>query len=288
MVHLRHQLARKTRGGKAPYINFDGMSLVDNAAALMLAAELDAWNIRHWHVPLRSYDKSWDPGVRQHLDTMGLFKLLRVDRQSAPEPAPSDSVFMPFFSDSRVDLGEFVRFRERIESEINRPLARRASHYLFAGLSEAVTNVIQHAYKTNESKRWWVSASYEKTGGKLSILCYDRGLTIPQTLPRSHKWERIRGVISAVGLNLKLDSDLIKGALMTRRTATKESHRGRGLPQLMNFIDEVDKGSLAIYSRKGKVLYSKSSAGGKGEYRGELLKKQIEGTLIEWSVFLPV
>ena len=288
IVHLRRQLARRIRGMSAPYVNFDNIARVDNAAALMLAAEIDAWNTRNPHRgPLRSHDESWDPDVCQLFDTMGLFKLLQVDRQSLSNPAhASESVFMPFISHSRVDLDEFSRFRKSIESEINQPLARRASHYLFAALSEAVTNAVQHAYRGDEKQKWWVSASYKKATGKLSILCYDRGLTIPKTLPHSGKWEVIRGIIGNAGLDLGLDSDLIKGALMTRRTATRAHYRGHGLPQLMNFIDEVNMGALTIYSRRGKVIYSKNEIEKQGKYSHESLSKPIEGTLIEWNVSL--
>ena len=292
---LRQLLGKQ--GARPPRIRLSGIATIDNAAALMLGAEVQAWNpnkVQAWNPnnlnnSLHFYNGSWNSEVRGLLTDMGLFPMLDFPRQRALKRArATDWVFMPVISDSLVDMKKFRALRESIESEIKGPMSMSARHYWFIGLSEAVTNAVQHAYEEKQRKQWWASASYNKATRELQILCYDRGMTIPKTLPLSGIWEQVRGFMSFVGLSESTDCDLIEGALRTRRTATKESHRGRGLPQLMNFIDEVDKGSLAIYSRKGKVLYSKSSTGGKGEYRGELLKKQIEGTLIEWSVFLPV
>ena len=284
ILKLRRML--EMPGHRRPRINFNNIAEIDNAATLMLAAEIQAWNLKEPGIRLRPYHVSWKPEVRHLLNEMGLLALLDVPRRSVRRSVHvSDSVFLPFISDSKVDMREYTQFREEIEKEIESSLS--ASSYLYTGLSEAVSNVIHHAYAKGKRKQWWASASYEKSARELKILCYDRGRTIPKTLPFSGIWEHVRGFMARFGLDEQVDCDLIEGALRTRRTVTKESHRGLGLLQLMDFVDHVDQGSLRIYSRSGMILYTKSESKKVGNYDKKPLSQQIQGTLIEWSIFLP-
>ena len=276
---LRHRLDRGR--GRPPYINFNSIVKVDSAAALMLAAEIGAWNRANPYIKLRSHDQQWDPRVAELLDEMGLFEMLGVPRQGERvDVHERDTVFIPFMHGSYADIeGFYALFLERIEKHMATRLQRLP---LIVGMGEAVANAWEHGYKREEGAEWWVSASCNKGTGELKVVCYDRGLTIPGTLPRSHLWENIR---HTVGLDARVDCDLIKAALTTRRTKTGKLRRGKGLPKLMLFVNSSGRGELRIYSRRGMVCYKKFAIDKNGEFQKKQLDKPIGGTLIEWRVF---
>ena len=287
ILNLRGRLAQKLRGGRPPYINFNSIAAVDNAAALMLAAEIHAWNLANPHIKLRSHDSEWDPEVADIFDEMGLFELLRVSRQGSRAPGRArDTIFFPFLHGSRTDLlgdsGTF--FLDKIKQHIKVPIQRLS---LFVGVGEAVANAWEHGYNREDGAEWWVSASCNQKTGELKVLCYDRGLTIPGTLPRSSKWENIRDTLESWGMDLDSDSNLIRAALVTRRTKTKRLRRGRGLPNLMLFINKCGQGKLSIHSRRGMVSYTKEGFDQEGIFKTKQLDKMVRGTLIEWRVFAP-
>lgn len=287
---LRHHLSRGVRGGRTPYINFNNIAMVDHAAALMLAAEIHAWNLKNPHIKLRSDDKNWNADIAELLSDMGLFDLLGVTRQGPPSMSRGrDKIFLQFISGSTEEefSRNYIKYREEIESETQAPLLRVP---LIVGLGEAVVNAEEHSQKGREGDaRWWVSASYSKTNRELGILCYDRGLGIPQTLPQSGMRERVYRFLSEQGWSDRIDCDLIAAAMMSphRRTSTGNPRRGRGIRQFMDFIKKSDQGELRVYSRKGMVRYAKSCADERGKFHKKQLNKPINGTLIEWRAVLP-
>ena len=207
-------------------VNFDAVRRIDAAAALMLTAEIHLWDLSKPGVGLRSHDHSWNPEIRQLLADMGLFQFLGVKVRGAlaPENAGAET-FVRFVSNDRVDMSNFVKFREDIEKRIGENLGEFVMNLLYSGLQEAVTNVRQHAYADGEKHpRWWVSASFNSDTRNLKVLCYDRGRTIPGTLrSRGEAFMNLMGASSD-------DSGLIEKALHSR-TSTKEIFRGAGAPR---------------------------------------------------------
>ena len=263
-------------------VDFNAIRKVDAAAALMLTAEIHIWTIRRSWAKLRSQDDKWHPEIRELLDDMGLFQFLRVEMQS-PRNLGEDSLmsYVQFISDERVDMSKFDNFQRAIENKMGEGerLAENVMHLLHIGLEEAVTNVRQHAYTPSEqSRRWWVSASFNHKSRDLAILCYDRGRTIPRTLtPRGNFLRSL----------LTNDSSLIKEALLSR-TSTNEPHRGLGLPAMANIINRSEcEGSLSVYSRKGMARYEKKNDDAPGVYSLVGLETPIRGTLIEWRIRIP-
>ena len=284
IAQLRRML--ENRGARLRRICVSTIATIDNAAALMLGAEVKVWGDNNPNMRPPFHNKLWNLEVQGLLTQMGLFPLLDFPRSVRSPTRATDWAFMPVISNSNVDMEKFTAFRKDIEREIRGPMTAR--HYMFIGLSEAVSNVVQHAYEDGKVKHWWASAAHCQSTGELKIICYDRGQTIPKTLPSSNIREQLGVMMSKLGLNHAIDCDLIEGALRTRRTMTKQTNRGRGFPQLMDFVDQVDHGSLKIYSRNGMVTYTKSTKSGSGEgrYTKGTLSKEINGTLIEWSIFL--
>lgn len=274
----------KVGSGKNITLDLDHVKDIDAAAALMLAAEIDVWRLRSLRNTLKSHDRSWDLNIRKKLHDMGLFDLLRIKSQSQIHHSPSDGIiFMKFESDSKVNLDGYLNLREGIERCMGHEILHRIP--LCAGVAEALTNSLHHAYENEERiKKWWISASYSHQTKELIFLCYDRGQTIPKTLPNSGIIENLLAAMGWIGINDKIDSDLIHAALVTKRTATKKKHRGKGIPELKHFVDAHDSGKLSIYSRHGVVHYRKNGENKKMEKKQ--ISNPIRGTLIEWCIIL--
>ena len=154
---------------------------------------------------------------------------------------------------------------------------------LFAAVSEAMTNVVQHAYTgaedtPEELKRWWLSAAYDANRGELLILIYDQGIGIPSTIPRKLT-ER------AMALIRREDAQLIRAAHELQRSVTGEAHRGFGLQRdVRRYIQDFDgKGTYRVISGKGEYTVQ---SGREGPESTRNFQRSLPGTFIEWRLEL--
>lgn len=263
-------------------LHFDAITSVSPAAALVLASEVDRWRQRVGG-RLRANVSRWDPEIKRLLGQMGYFELLGLERPVDHDHA-GDTTFINFL---RSDLnhsngGQLAKtLRIAIEEIVGQEIKR---HLLFEGLSEAITNVSQHAYPSWSysagTKQWWLSASFERRARRLIVMFYDQGVGIPRTLPSSHIWEWIKGRV-----DLWTDAQKIEAAMEYGRSQTARPERGKGLKNLLEFARAHAEGKLSIFSDHG--LYQAVNTGN-GELASSCrdLRTSIGGTLIEWSVKL--
>lgn len=265
------------RRNEGTYIDFKPIRTVKPSGALVLAAELDRWN----HLPKsrrfggRSDVHAWHPKVRQLLGDMGFFELLGVSGVPAEEHE-SGARYVKFRSGTAVQGQEVHELRELDLSPFidvpNTPL-------FFAAVSEAMTNVVHHAYKGQKSqapKRWWLSAAHNADEGELVILIYDQGLGIPSTVPQNFG-ERLRGFVGAT------DAAMIRAAHYLGRTETGEAHRGFGLERdVRRYVRDFEgRGTYRVISGKGEYTVQ-SGEGGDETMRS--FTRPLRGTLIEWRL----
>jgi len=155
---------------------------------------------------------------------------------------------------------------------------------VFRALSEAMTNVNHHAYKTKSNVfgkhlgRWWMVATLSNRTRLFTLVFYDAGVGIPKTLPRRYPIELIRGALSLLPMIKPDDGQMIHAAMELGRTRTAESNRGKGLIDLAKLIDTAAAGSMSIYSRNGSYAYTPTLETHKNH------QGFIEGTLIEWQL----
>lgn len=153
--------------------------------------------------------------------------------------------------------------------------------FLYTLLSELMTNTKDHAYDQEEenefTNRWYLYADVEEENDKIKITFLDTGYGIPNTV-RKKLEEKIKDAI----FKEKTDAEYIYSALKGEfRTATKQKHRGEGLP----FINEcVEKGrikNLKIISSYGmiNVLDNKINI-----ENIKYLKNSLPGTLYYWEM----
>lgn len=265
-------------------LKFDNLLFISPAAALVLASEVDQWKQRLGSGRLRADVDSWDGEVKRRLFEMGYFELLDLD---LPPMAgqQNDVTFLKFLrgeSGEKVDPGTLAKnLRINIEAIVGQGINK---HFLFEGLSEAITNVSQHAYPASmpniRKKQWWLSASFDRQTRNLQVMFYDQGVGIPKTLHTSHLWEGIKEFFGGW-----TDARKIKAAMEYGRSSTERPERGKGLKNLVEFAKVHEAGRLSIYSERGlyRILHTRDN-----ELRtiGRNHKESIGGTLIEWSVKL--
>ena len=276
---------------KLKRLDFSKIRNISPSAALALASEVDCWN-QAVGGRLRADTESCHPDIQRLLAQMGYFELLHLPRP--PEPLKEgNTIFTRFYRGGSeiANKGEVAKtLRENIEKIVGRKVQNHT--LLFTGLSEAITNVGQHAYydpkkKPYGDKPWWLSASWNKKTRRLCVTFYDHGVGIPETLPKNPLFQRW------IDMNRESnDSRKIAAAMKAKRTSTHRPGRGYGLQDLIHFAQASADGQLRIYSKRGKFQMAWEGGNSNGEPSTNLtesekeFKNSIGGTLIEWSVVL--
>ena len=260
------------------YIDFTPIRTVEPSGALVLAAELDRWNSLPGGTRFRKADTAeWEPRVRRLLGQMGFFELLKVDHVA--DTASGGAQYIKFRSGTDVD-GEAVEDLRRLDLGpiVSVPKAK----LLFAAVTEAMTNVVHHAYRSEDRgpKKWWLSAAHE--ADEVVILIYDQGAGIPKTLPLTFG-EKFRerlpeGVVTHDGKMIEVAHDL-------SRSETEEQHRGSGLQRDVRRYIEAHEGPGTYRVISGRGEYTVPAGKDKvGHVRSR--SRSLQGTLIEWRLKL--
>lgn len=213
--------------------------------------------------------------IAQVLQQIGLCDLLGT--KNVVEPKDADVIHWRYAQGSQVEGKKYDDILAKYDGEIAPALQEK----LFTGITEAMTNVVNHAYDlkrddgldVNDSPKEWWMFSQEKDGF-LSVSLCDLGAGIPRTLPIKHPkvWDRIKK------FGRTSDADAIDYAVRDSTSRTKESYRGHGLGQIVRVCDSIDGAMVIIYSNQG--AYSRLDRH-KKLYRHT---DSILGTLICWKV----
>ncbi|MFL9994325.1 hypothetical protein PQR34_28925 [Paraburkholderia sediminicola] len=278
MLEGLRELRRCAKFGKRMVISFDKTERVFSDGMLLLVAELRRL-LRYTEgrmnitctVPLN--DK-----VAQVAKQVGLLDMLRVE--CAVLPRDSDVVAWRHAYGTGAEGCRFDDVLADYDGEITPAL----SSALYRGVSEAMTNVVNHAYVSPRldgldmqmKSDWWMFSAEQD--GKLSVVFCDLGAGISGTLPSSRPdvWRRI-----TLRQNFQ-DGRIIKYAVADSVSRTKKGHRGKGLGQIVKVIEAVPGASVAVYSNRG--IYRRTAL---GEVKVHELDGSILGTLINWQIPLP-
>lgn len=159
-----------------------------------------------------------------------------------------------------------------IEAEIVKMIPSKIARIrLQNAISEAVTNVVNHAYDTNAKYKRWV-LFFSVQNDKCAIVISDLGKTIPVTVPIKLK-DKIQQPLSF--WNGSKDSVLIDIATRWRKTATDQSYRGKGFDDIIMVEDVFNDTQVYIASRKGVW----SSNKGAFDY-----SDTVFGTIVSWVI----
>ncbi len=216
--------------------------------------------------------------VSQVLQQVGIFALLGVTEGITP--VDDDVVNWRFAHGHKVEGERY----EDVLADYDGDIAPPMQEHLFTGITEAMTNVLNHAYDVPRndglnvvnSREWWMFS--QAKDNQLTVAFLDLGAGIPRTLPmkRPSVWKRV------TQLGKRLDSRAIAFAVRDSISRTNEGHRGKGLGQIVRVVDMVPGGEMAILSNFG-ALSRQRGVTKRRDYRDSIL-----GTLIYWKIPLPV
>jgi anti-anti-sigma regulatory factor len=272
-----------SKGNTFSKLDFSHIRKISTSAALVLASLVDQWNLQIGG-KLYADISTWDDEIKRLFCQMGYFELLGIEKPTTTWPE-SHITFL-HFKRGEVNSENSGELAKQLRVEIEHMVGQKIKkHFLFEGLSEAITNVGQHAYRDagdHIRKNWWVSASFDSNLRRLCVTFYDRGHGIPHTLPKSKFFEKIKDAF-----NHWSDSAKIEAATEIGRTSSGRAERGKGLQNLVEFAKAHKNGSLLIYSLKGVYIQKFANMNSDPIEQTRLdFANSIGGTLIEWSVEL--
>lgn len=168
---------------------------------------------------------------------------------------------------------------------------------LYDVLTEALTNVRHHAYSIDGNvpdslKQWWLFARYVEprngAAGNLYIAVYDVGVGIQKTMRRRletgeillAKTDDLFGWTQWRAPHKRLEKLLLLRAVEHSRTSTGEDFRGKGLPEMRDFVLQTKTGRLYIISGSAQYVCNPASAPSMCKTNDE----RTDGTLILWSI----
>ena len=224
-----------------------------------------------------------DKRLERMLTQTGFYDLLGVKSRDTGK-LRRDVDYIVFRSDTRLDSAQPRKLRNDLLGE-NAAVQVRVRSRLYRALTEAMINVGQHAYPINAAKlhplrgRWWVAGQVNRRRKEMMITFCDLGVGIPVTLPKVYTWELIRAVLALLpGINPN-DGQMIQAGMAIGRSSTGQQHRGRGLNDLRQLIDQIRAGELYIFSGRGRYVY-----GANGSEAVRNYGISMGGTLIKWSM----
>lgn len=157
---------------------------------------------------------------------------------------------------------------------------------LYDSMTEAVTNCIHHAYddenhllNAQSEKKWWMFA--EHRNDKLTVVICDLGIGIAGSLKQKPEFSDImRKWISY----RRVDKRLLGSAVGSSRTRTRLPHRGKGLPEMLEFVRGSTNGGLLIHCNHAGFGFDAAN-------HIEALTffpQPLYGTLVQWGLPLDV
>lgn len=212
--------------------------------------------------------------VRAMMTKLGLSQRLKL------APCYSQHEMMNWYTFSGNDL-TFGNDYLEIEKVLEDNLSDETFLIVNDAISEAVSNVINHAYEKNQRHLTW-KVALKLNDDNISIVITDLGKTIPATVPDKiddHAINRLSNIFDFSNFLGMDDAQLIDIASEFRRTSTKEKHRGKGFGNMLEVCKTVKNSQLIVYSRKGIWKSKGSSIKKMLNY-----KDQIDGTIIFWKL----
>ncbi|MBO2617668.1 MULTISPECIES: ATP-binding protein [Shewanella] len=290
----KRQRARlPSRAYKLGSVNFDSLEKISTSAALVLTSEISKWNTLSGE-KIRPQVDSWSESIYLQFEQLGFFDLFKIKpgKDNVKSSPVKDLNFVKYIKGCCGDSEDAKSKKKQLKKEIIDIVGNTVPKWtiLHSGLTEAVTNVIHHAYPVNEEytdKSWYLTGSFNRNSKEMKIAFFDQGIGIPNSLPASSLWENIVSYFSKLKIDIaeqKRDEVLLKAAVSIDRTSTNKNDRGKGLQDLIEFIRVFGSGYISILSYSG--LYKLEIKNGLEKIKTEGLERPIYGTLIVWSVVL--
>lgn len=282
------------------YADFSSLNEISLSAAVVLTADFYRVSDIIGQVPPTINLHKWQDPVVTKLHQLGFFSLLGHVPSNEKLIKDGTTLTMSIVRGTNADelqtvdeslkvLGEFLRSGS--EQDLDPTMVK-----VLTTISEAITNVTQHAYNDDHEYEYqhinsfWVAATADKQSKTLTVVVYDQGATIPVTYPRLDlKAEAIRFLRTAVksvvngapDVAHRHDGTYIRAAMRYGGSRTDEFFRGKGLPQMFALMQTIGSGQMNIRSRGGWCIQNAA-----GRMTQGFVDDSIGGTLVEWTIKL--
>lgn len=140
--------------------------------------------------------------------------------------------------------------------------------HLSVAINEAMLNISQHAYVTNNPnavKRWWQYIFIRNN--ELHFLIFDKGIGIPDSFRLQNLHNRLN------------DRKIIELAMQRWVSSTGTKGRGNGSMNIQKPVSKVEHDTLIILSHSGAYEYYKD-----GKTKLIQLPLKLAGTLLMWKI----
>jgi len=286
MEHRRHFLAflsqlrgTRTRRGRH-LIDFSSTTHINADGMILFRAEL-CNIIKNEHAGCYRCKAPHSVKIKEVLYQTGIFQV--VGQEVSVRPKHPDVVHWKTAHGYRAEGEKPGTLLDEYEGQVAQALLSD----LFVGVTEAMTNVHHHAYirplerssvvqycrrDADKGNGWWMFS--QKKDGYLHVVICDLGVGIPGSLP-DRKPNVFRRLLS-LGVGDR-DSKFIEFAIEESTSRTRQSHRGKGLGQIVNcLIGHSEDSEILIFSNRG--FYRRRKDGVSSfDY-----KDTIMGTVICW------
>lgn len=263
------RLRKYAKGGFDVVFDFSKVQLINAQGMILLYSEI-ARLVESFQFSKRCREPRGER-ESQVLKHIGLYKI--INHKNSLVINHKEVSCWHKFSGNTTDSTNVGKFLDRLVDESS--LHTEAQKSLYRGISEAITNVLQHAYilprndglNIKEETKWCIF--FREINDNLEIVCCDLGAGIPRTLSITHE----NHIFDIFGKNrVPSDSEVIEEATKINTTRTEKDYRGKGLPQIIESASDV-----VIFSNKG-VLKKDCGKLVTDNYRDSIL-----GTVIAWK-----
>jgi hypothetical protein len=289
----------RTRKGINSYYDFSKIKKITPEVALIIASEYEVLSERtrrKWR-PSAFNIQDWDKNVLTVLHGIGFFELSGVDDKTSPIVHGEDYTILRLNSGITMDGSKIYGVLLKLVNGDKDLYTKIIPDEMWAALVEAITNTLNHAYSDMKwlsklQKKWWVTGTHDRANRRISLVVYDRGSTIPYTLPRWSLFDRFgiwykrlfrQDYDVAKTTN---DGNAIRVAMRVGNSRTKEKNRGHGLAQILEPVTLSNNGIVQIYSRHGYYSCEKGLKLPQNRPIENALTSEIPlaGTLIVWTL----
>jgi hypothetical protein len=281
LLHSLEELRRlfHTPSSAPIHLDFSRVTRLNVEGFLLVVAELQRCvSATYGRHPL-TCTHSLNDKVCQVFEQIELGKFLGTS--TGATPADDDVVHWRFVQGRRVEGEKY----EAVLSDFNDELPESMQESLFIGITEAMTNVANHADELPRAdgfsftclEKWWMFSQYRD--GRLTVTFCDLGAGIPRTLPI--KRPALAKLMRSLGWYD--DANAIRHSIKDSISRTQEDHRGKGLGQIARLVDSTPGAFVNILSNSGVYGRSAQISGGVG-HKLRNYRDSIFGTMIVWSI----
>lgn len=265
------------------HLILDDITYIHPSAMLVLVAEIYRCIVNE-KIPgtfTGTYPK--EERIEKILQATGFFKLLTI-KHRLPDPKTHPLEYIKFVAGDKTQGEKWVALWQSIFGAAFQINLMPRQHF-FKALTEAMANVIHHAYPENMDfnfpvlkSHWWLLGHVNKETKEFMVMFFDQGIGIPSSLVKRYDRGIISKILSSLSLSGGKDEDLLQVAMNLGESKTSESYRGKGLMDIQKIIEECQAGSLKILSGKGQYHYTNNEVISKSN------RFDLGGTFIQWEI----